>query len=63
MIWIAGGIFAMVTFGFFMEKKFGTGAPNKSDNQTMDEKIGRYTTNHISKWKDYCKSTRCGVLG
>nr|WP_261377510.1 hypothetical protein [Bacillus paramycoides] len=53
----------MVTFGFFMEKKFGTGAPNKSDNQTMDEKIGRYTTNHISKWKDYCKSTRCGVLG
>ncbi|WP_176545007.1 hypothetical protein [Bacillus sp. AFS041924] len=48
MIWIAGGIVAIIAFGFFMEKKFGTGALNKSDNQTMNEEIGRYTTNHIN---------------
>jgi len=45
VIWIAGGIFTLIAFGFFMEKKFGTGAPNKSDNQIMSEEIGRDTTN------------------
>lgn len=45
MIWIAGGLLTVIAFGFFMEKKFGTGAPNKSDNQTMSEEIGRDTTN------------------
>jgi len=43
-----GFVISMIAFGFFMEKKFGTGAPNKSDNQTLNEEIGRYTTNHIN---------------
>ena len=45
MIWIGAGILSVIAFGFFMEKKFGTGALNKSDNQTMSEEIGRDTTN------------------
>lgn len=45
MIWIAGGVIAVIAFAFFMEKKFGTGAPNKSGNQTMNEEIGRQSTN------------------
>jgi hypothetical protein len=42
---IMGFIIFMIAFGFFMEKKFGTGNPNKSDNQTFNEEIGRNTTN------------------
>ena len=45
MIWIAVGVLTVIAFGFFMEKKFGTGAPNKSENQTMSEEIGRDMTN------------------
>ncbi|PEJ46683.1 hypothetical protein CN692_25615 [Bacillus sp. AFS002410] len=43
---ILGFVIVMIGFGFFMEKKFGTGNPDKSNNQTMDEEIGRYTTSH-----------------
>lgn len=43
---ILGFVILMIAFGFFMEKKFGTGTPNKSDNQTLNEEIGRNITNH-----------------
>ncbi|PEJ59581.1 hypothetical protein CN692_05165 [Bacillus sp. AFS002410] len=39
-----GFVILIIAFGYFMQKKFGTGAPNKSDNQTMNEEIGRETT-------------------
>ncbi|MES9685171.1 hypothetical protein ABWK22_20165 [Gottfriedia acidiceleris] len=45
VIVILGFVIIMIAFGFFMEKKFGTGTPNKSDNQTLNEEIGRNTTN------------------
>ncbi|WP_088044689.1 hypothetical protein [Bacillus sp. EAC] len=44
VVW--GFVIIMIAFGFFMQKKFGTGTPNKSDNQTMNEEIGRNTTNN-----------------
>ncbi|MEH7350647.1 hypothetical protein [Gottfriedia acidiceleris] len=42
---ILGFVILIIAFGFFMEKKFGTGSPNKSDNQTLNEEIGRESTN------------------
>ncbi|WP_180232847.1 hypothetical protein [Bacillus sp. AFS055030] len=42
---ILGFVIILIAFGFFMEKKFGSGTPNKSDNQTFNEEIGRDSTN------------------
>ncbi|WP_176547159.1 hypothetical protein [Bacillus sp. AFS053548] len=41
---ILGFVIIMIAFGFFMEKKFGTGTPTKSDIQTFNEEIGKNTT-------------------
>ncbi|MEE6450712.1 hypothetical protein RAH41_09085 [Gottfriedia acidiceleris] len=42
---ILGFVLIIIAFVFFMEKKYGTGAPTKSDHQTFNEEIGKNTTN------------------
>ena len=41
-----GFIVIAIAFGFFMQKKFGTKAPNKTESQTLHEEITRQTHNN-----------------
>ncbi|MES9685853.1 hypothetical protein ABWK22_23700 [Gottfriedia acidiceleris] len=41
-----GGIVVAIAFGFFMQKKFGTKAPNKTESQKLHEEITRQTHNN-----------------
>jgi len=38
-----GFVVLAIVFGFFMQKKFGTKAPDKTDRQEMNEEIARTT--------------------
>ncbi|MFF3022380.1 hypothetical protein ACFVRR_06920 [Gottfriedia sp. NPDC057948] len=39
-------VIVMITYGFFIGKKFGPDIPNKSDHQTMNEEITRRIINN-----------------
>ncbi|UPM56258.1 hypothetical protein [Gottfriedia acidiceleris] len=41
-----GFIVVAIAFGFFMQKKFGTKAPDKSESQKLHEEITRQTHNN-----------------
>jgi len=42
-----GFIVVAIAFGFFMQKKFGTKAPNKTESQTLHEEITGQTHNNV----------------
>ncbi|MFB7142710.1 hypothetical protein ACFCYN_24240 [Gottfriedia sp. NPDC056225] len=41
-----GIIIVAIAFAFFMQKKFGTTAPDKSDSQKLHEEVIRQTHNN-----------------